>query len=81
MPHPNQPVVVRHPEAPSMMVALDRAIDYDEDDILVQTYPQFFVQVEGGSEVIESVTIERATAEPGTKRRVGRPKKTAEPGK
>jgi hypothetical protein len=73
MPHPNQPVVVRHPEA-NVMVALDPAVDYPADDILVSAFPGFFAEVTASSEVIESVRIEAATAAPGEKRTRSRAK-------
>lgn len=68
MPHPNQPVAVRHPEVPNFTVVLDPSIDYDSDDILVRAYPQFFVPVENGNDIVESVSIEAASAAPGEKR-------------
>lgn len=74
MPHPNQPVVVRHPEA-EIMVGLDPATDYAENDVLVKAYPQFFSKLENAGEVVESVKIERATAEPGQKRTRTKPSK------
>jgi hypothetical protein len=75
MPHPNQPAVVRHPEVAGMMVALDPGTDYDAKDALVTTYPQFFVPVENAHEIVESVKIERATAEPGQRRTRTKPSK------
>lgn len=68
MPHPNQPVVVRHPEVPGIMVALDPAVNYPSDDILVRAFPELFAAVDAKSGVVESVKIEDATAEPGRKR-------------
>jgi hypothetical protein len=66
MPHPNQPVVVRHPEVDGVMVVLDPSVDYDINDLFVKAYPQFFTPV--SNEIRESVRIERATANPGEKR-------------
>lgn len=66
MPHPTEPAVVRHPELAGVMVALDPAEDYDANDALVKTYPQFFAVRGTGSRVIESVEV--ATAAPGEKR-------------
>jgi hypothetical protein len=68
MPHPTVPVVVRHPEADAVMVTLDPAVDYDPADIIVQTYPWAFVPRDTTPGIIESVAIEKATAEPGQKR-------------
>ena len=68
MPHPNQPVAVRHPDG--YMDVLDPARDYPDDDVLVKAYPSFFTAVENAGQIIDSVTIEDATAEPGRKRRV-----------
>lgn len=69
MPHANQVVAVRHPEH-DLFVALDPAVDYDDKDVLVKTYPWAFTPVENAGKIVESVTIEDATAEPGRKRRV-----------
>jgi hypothetical protein len=77
MPHANEVVVVRHPEAENFMVALDPAVDYDPNDPLVLRYPQFFVPRENIGEIIESVKIERATAAPGEKRTRSTAKKSA----
>lgn len=68
MPHPNQPVVVRHPEAPGVVVALDPATDYASDDVLVVAYPQFFTPVENTGRIVESVSVEDTSAVPGSKR-------------
>jgi hypothetical protein len=68
MPHPNQPVAVRHPEVEGVMVALDPAVDYDAKDALVQAYPHFFKAIEDPDRIIESVSVEAASAEPGAKR-------------
>lgn len=67
MPKPNQPVAVRHPESIAFVV-LDPGVDYPADDILVRTYPQFFAKVENSGKVVESVSVEQATATPGEKR-------------
>lgn len=74
MPHPTVPAVVRHPDA-FAMVALEPAIDYPADDILVRTYPQFFREIKDGDKIIESVSIENASAEPGQKRTRTKPQK------
>jgi hypothetical protein len=67
MPHPSELAVVRHPEA-ACMVALDPAVDYPADDILAATYPQFFRATKPTGDIVESVSIEAATAAPGEKR-------------
>lgn len=67
MPHPTVPAAVRHPELGSF-VALDPAVDYDVDDVLVKAYPWAFAPVERSLAVVESVSIEAATAVPGQKR-------------
>lgn len=67
MPHPSEPVAVRHPEAGAMVV-LDPAIDYDPSDVLVKAYPQYFAKRATTTGIIESVAIEKATAAPGEKR-------------
>lgn len=67
MPHPTHPVAVRHPEA-GVIITLDPGIDYDPNDIFVKAYPWAFVPRDTGGDVIESVAIEAATAEPGQKR-------------
>ena len=48
------------------MVVLDPAVDYDPDDVLVTTYPQYFAKRATSSKIIESVEV--ATANPGEKR-------------
>ena len=58
MPHPTTPAVVRHPEADMVMVALDPAVDYDPDDILVRTYPWAFAPRDISAAVVESVSVE-----------------------
>jgi len=70
MPHPTEPVAVRHPEL-GALVALDPAVNYDPADPLVKAYPWAFVPRATGAGVVESVTIEMATAEPGQKRNRG----------
>jgi hypothetical protein len=65
MPHPTEPVAVRHPELGAMVV-LDPGHDYASDDLLVKTYPQYFAKRGSGTNVIESVEV--ATAAPGEKR-------------
>ena len=67
MPRPTESVAVRHPEM-KFMVALDPAVDYPADDVLVRTYPWAFEKREVKSGVVESVNIESATAAPGEKR-------------
>lgn len=70
MPHPTTPAVVRHPES-SLFVALDPAVDYPASDPLVSAYAWAFAPREISTEVVESVSVEKATAEPGEKRRRG----------
>ena len=65
MPHPTEPVAVRHPELGAMVV-LDPGTNYDPSDVLVKTFPQFFLPRATGTTVIESVEV--ATANPGEKR-------------
>lgn len=72
MPHPTTPCVVRHPDADAALVALDPAVDYDDDDILVKTYPWAFAPRDTTPGVVESVRIEQATASPGEKRTLRR---------
>jgi hypothetical protein len=74
MPHPNQAVVVRHPEVDGVMVVLDPATDYASDDAFVKAYPQFFAPIVDPNRIIESVSIEAATAVPGEKRTRARSK-------
>lgn len=76
MPHPNAPVIVRHPEVAGIMVVLDPAVDYASSDPVVKAYPWAFVPLENVGQVVESVPVEQATAAPGEKRRPGRPRKT-----
>jgi hypothetical protein len=68
MPHPTLPVAVRHPEVDGLMVTLDPAVDYDPADVLVRAYPQAFAPRDTSNKIIDSVSIEQATAEPGQKR-------------
>lgn len=75
MPHPNQVVSVSHPEH-GMFVGLDPAKNYPDDDILVKTYPWAFTPLENEGQIVESVSIEDTTAEPGAKRRVTTTKHT-----
>lgn len=65
MPHPTSAVAVQHPET-DQFVALDPAVDYAPDDILVRAYPWAFVPRVASSEIVESVEV--ATAAPGEKR-------------
>lgn len=74
MPYPTHAVAVRHPQA-AVMIALDPAIDYDPDDLLVKTYPWAFEARKTGTGIVESVSIEKATAEPGQKRTRTKPAK------
>jgi hypothetical protein len=67
MPHPTEPVAVRHPET-GQFITLNPAIDYDPADILVRAYPWAFVARDTSPEIVEAVAIEKATAEPGQKR-------------
>ena len=73
MPHPNQAVVVRHPEA-DVMVVLDPAVNYPADDLFVRTFPQFFTPIKDAERIVESVTVEAASAAPGEKRARARSK-------
>lgn len=75
MPHPTEPAVVRHPEVEGIMVALDPAVDYDANDILVKAYPACFAPRDTSGKIVESVSIEKATAEPGQKRTRTKPAK------
>lgn len=50
------------------MLALDPAMDYAPDDVLVRAYPWAFVVREFAAGVVESVSVEAATANPGEKR-------------
>lgn len=68
MPYPTRAVVVRHPDAPGLMVGLDPAVDYSPDDPFVKAYPEAFLPRDNSGAMIESVAIEQATAEPGQKR-------------
>lgn len=67
MPHPSVPCVVRHPEG-GMMVALDPGKDYDPSDPLVREYPWAFAPRDTTPGIVESVSVEQATAAPGEKR-------------
>jgi hypothetical protein len=68
MPHPTTPVAVRHPET-GFYEALDPAVDYADDHVLVAAYPWAFVPAGAPRDgVIESVSVEQATAAPGEKR-------------
>jgi hypothetical protein len=74
MPHPTEPVAVRHPET-GMYVTLDPGVDYDPDDLMVRTFPWAFVPRDTSGTIIESVSVEQATAGPGEKRSRSRAKK------
>lgn len=67
MPHPTTPAAVRHPET-GRYVVLDPSVDYPADDVLVKAYAWAFAPREASFEIVESVKIESATAEPGQKR-------------
>jgi len=67
MPHPTEPVAVRHPET-GQFITLDPAIDYDTSNVLVKAYPWAFVARDTSPEIVESVSVEKATAGPGEKR-------------
>lgn len=67
MPHPTTPAAVRHPET-GRYVVLDPAVDYDPSDSLVKEYAWAFAAREVSGDIVESVAIEAATAEPGKKR-------------
>lgn len=64
MPHPTSAVAVQHPET-DQYIALDPAVDYAPDDILVRAYPWAFAP-RAAAGIVESVEV--ATAEPGQKR-------------
>lgn len=67
MPHPTTAVIVRHPESGTPIV-LDPAEDYDPSNALVVAYPWAFAPRDTTPGLVESVSIETATAEPGQKR-------------
>lgn len=67
MPHPSVAAAVRHPET-GLYVALDPAVDYDPSDPLVKAYPWAFEPRDTNPAVVESVSVEQATAAPGEKR-------------
>lgn len=74
MPHPTEPVAVRHPET-GQFVTLDPAVDYDPGDAVVKTYPWAFAPRDTSPEIVQAVAVEKATAEPGEKRTRSRAKK------
>lgn len=74
MPYPTSRCAVRHPLT-GFMEALDQAVDYDPADPLVEAYPWAFVPVETDRGIVESVSVEQATAAPGEKRSRSRAKK------
>lgn len=74
MPHPTEPVVVRHPQVAGLMVALDPATDYATDDPLYKAYKWAFEAK--SHDIIESISVEQATARPGEKRATPRRKTT-----
>jgi hypothetical protein len=67
MPHPTTPAVVRHPDT-DLLVALNPAEDYDPADPIVKAYAWAFAAREHSDEIVESVSVEQATAAPGEKR-------------
>lgn len=67
MPHPTEPVAVKHPET-GQFITLDPAIDYDPSNVLVKAFAWAFVPRNTDPAIVESVVIEKATAEPGEKR-------------
>ena len=67
MPHPTQVVAVRHPQT-NVLIALNPAESYDPSDPLVKAYPWAFVPRDTTPGIIESVSVEQATAAPGEKR-------------
>lgn len=73
MPRPTIAVAVRHPKT-SEYVALNPAQDYADDDLFVKAYPWAFAPREAKGPV-ESVSVERTTAEPGQKRTRTKPAK------
>jgi len=73
MPHPTEPVVVRHPVT-GQYEALNPAIDYDPSNVFVEAYPWAFAPRDTSAGVIESVEV--ATAEPGQKRTRTKPAKS-----
>jgi hypothetical protein len=72
MPHPTTPAVVRHPVT-GEPTALNPAVDYADDDPIVEAYGWAF-QKRTISEPVDSVRIEQATAAPGEKRNRSRGK-------
>jgi len=67
MPHPTEPVVVRHPVT-GQYEALNPAVDYDPANEFVKAYPWAFAPRDTSAGVVESVSVEQATAAPGEKR-------------
>lgn len=66
MPRPTEPVAVRHPET-GQFITLDPGADYEADDLLVRTYPWAFAP-KAAPRVVDTVSVEAATAAPGEKR-------------
>lgn len=60
-----EPVVVCHPES-QQFVTLAKGMEFDDDSSIVKTFGWAFER-----------PVERATAAPGEKRSVGRPKASA----
>ena len=50
------------------MVVLNSAEDYDPSDVMVKAYPWAFVPRDTTPGIVESVSVEQATAAPGEKR-------------
>lgn len=76
MPRPTHRVAVRHPQTGGY-IALDMEVDYDPADPLVEAYAWAFAPIEDGHKIIESVdvpVVEQASARPGEKRRIRKPK-------
>lgn len=67
MPHPTTPAAVRHPET-GQYVVLDPAVDYEPDNVLVKAYSWAFTVREHSTDIVESVSVEQASAAPGEKR-------------
>lgn len=60
-----EPVVVSHPES-QQFITLSKGMEFDDDSAIVETFGWAFER-----------PVERATAEPGEKRSVGRPRASA----
>jgi hypothetical protein len=73
MPRPTEPVAVRHPET-GQFITLDPGTDYESDDLLVKSFPWAFAP-KAAPRVVDSVSVEVATAEPGQRRTRTKPAK------